>query len=420
MALANAASVLLPNSLENLDVRYTKRDDIDCVRLARLVSNLASLKKLGVITSVVFNSVECLANTLRNLPIQFIRFSTFSRRSPILVDGPINSVLSSISETLETLILSGSFLLDANSLPYLHNLKHLELFECDNLTEENLGVLLSKMPKLVSFHIEKCKQITGKCIAKSLNGNAIETIHIAKSYEFDNNTITDIIILTFSATLEKLILPFDYLQNRNLNQLPTFPKLAHLSLEGSYIRREPDFSSQFLTLLARMPNLQKLSCKDFRFSMMKSCIPIMMQMCPKIQDLDIYRICSDSATASDPGSDVFRRMSSVQNLSISISGPSTSFLSFCKSLKSLSLYNSDIQDSDLACIIFNLKHLRMLDLYSCKRLTKAFLELICSLGHCAPKLYIDYVSDSRDRFIVEPKFVPKFVVLCGNWFVYTE
>eukprot|EP00116_Pleurobrachia_bachei_P001242 sb/3461504/ len=159
---------------------------------------------------------------------------------------------------------------------------------------------------------------------------------------------------------------------------------------------DPDLSSQLLSLLARMPNLQELSCSFFSIST-RRCLPEIMQMCPKIQNLDLLDMC---LSFDDPGIDAYRLMSRVRNLKIFANGRNIRHLSFCKSLTSLTLYNYDILDSEIAFIISHLKNLKILELYCCKKLTGKFLELLTVDERCTPKLEILlYISE---KITVDP------------------
>eukprot|EP00116_Pleurobrachia_bachei_P000995 sb/3461257/ len=381
IAFAHAVAVYLPRSLESLDINNLRNYDAGD-RICQILSKQPFLQKLGL-GDTDFYSVEKFASILEKLQLRKLSLNLFGIKNQDRFPVKINKIFASVAETLEQLSVRGSFLVDPKiPLPYFKHLKNLTFRGCDMLDEKSLESLLSRMPKLRQLSFRECQNITGKSVVKTLKGLPIESITFERGLhsKLENDTILQILV-AFSDTLEQLKLPCEFLKFNRFHQLSVFPKLTFLRLSSvcrryfDSSRRNADLSSQLLSLLVRMPNLQRVNFRDFAFSM-KICIPDIMLMCPKIHYFDVSEICG-VARDNNPDLYAFRQMSRVRNLKIFYAnGTNIAYLSFCKSLTSLTLFHFSISDTELAFIISHLKKLKYLELDYCQNLTGGFLELL--------------------------------------------
>eukprot|EP00116_Pleurobrachia_bachei_P003327 sb/3463589/ len=217
IAVAHAAAIYLPNTLESLYFNDLNNQHGVEDRVCEIISNQPFLQNL-VKEYSNFNSVKQLSQILKKLPLRELSFNFFG--FPV----EINKIFASVTG-LERFSVGGSFLVNSAPLPHFNNLKNLEIQECDNLDDKSLESLLSRMPNLRRLKFHQCPNITGKSIAKTLQGIPIKRITFEGFCRYvENDTILKI-LLAFINSLEQLTLPYSscMIYEAYCKQFPPYP-----------------------------------------------------------------------------------------------------------------------------------------------------------------------------------------------------
>ena len=396
-------SMSLPKSLDSLNL--TEYLDQDTMLL--LLSKMFYLRKLTIDINGSFTNGKRLAKILKRLQLRSLDISYTDLPEKRAYTVFLMDILHALSGTLEQLTLRGapSYVLDFDSLPYLHKLKRLVI---DNysvpISENDCDKILLKMPNLIELDLDIfCKK--GDCILRCLKGNPIRKMILRRKFD-DDQSLMDT-VRCYSASLEELKIPLAAFLTQ---MVPEFSKLSKCTVywteDTLSTLTDDSLQKLLLSIFESMPNVV-----DFAFENIPSipdkCLQAMMKHCPRIKTLELPQILPSTDTLLNT-----RHMSGIRTLMTKCSGSNLAFLLSCKSLHKLSLiYSEFIEDRDVALLIHCLKYLKDLDITGCHKVTGVFIEFISGIKRHSPTLTIH----CPNTVYVRREYIPKFIVLTGDY-----
>eukprot|EP00116_Pleurobrachia_bachei_P005111 sb/3465373/ len=336
------------------------------------------------------NNGDLATKALRTIPLRALKFYHYEETEP----KAAMSVLQVVSDTLEELSIPGNCLVDTDSLPCFHRLTNLEII--GSLDEEKFEKVLLKTPNLTDIDLQSC-EVSGDCIMKCLKGNTVRSIVFPENV----SPLTVLLVIqAFSGTLEEVKLSYYCLKKLHMDSLPHLAKIKSFDFYGyHHTQRDFDYSERLLVLIPLMPNLEKFSF-FFKFSMEK-CIPLLINKCPRLHSLELIGLKNSPEKIK---METFQLMHRVRSIMCPFSGVNAAFLSTCKNLESLHL--THVQDTEVALLIHNLKHLKELAVFLSDGVTGSFLGMISSIKRHSPTLIIKIRKDLHASL----KSIPSFIV----------